>query len=74
MHAKLHLQTKPSATMALCRLAPPLLASTFAAIIYQFGFRELYELRERGRVTIEELLLKTKSARPETLEGMTALE
>jgi hypothetical protein len=52
----------------------PILASILASLIHQFSWRELYELREQGRIDMEELLLETKHSRPTNLDGMTALE
>lgn len=52
----------------------PLLASTLASIIHQFSWRELYELREQGRIELKEMLLESKHSRPETIATMTALE
>lgn len=52
----------------------PILASVLASLIHQFSWRELYELREQGRIDLEEILLQIKRTRPISFDEMTALE
>lgn len=52
----------------------PLVGAFCASLIQQFGWREVYQLREKGRIDIDELRYAVHRARPRTLADLQRLE
>ena len=70
--AALNLMSEPWGRPALIVL--PLIATLSASLIQQFNLRELYQLREQGRIDAMELVYLVERSRPKTFEELSKLE